>query len=132
MGEVLKCLSFPVNLQALADAEQHLTKTLGSQYFHSFGQGSFLQFLATNDSLQRILGGNIIGCTEEAFDSVNEKRKQVISCIHQLKIYSNEVRYPYSDVPLLFVLGSGTCIDEPVQSRFSWTAWLWCIREDDI
>lgn len=84
-------LTFPVSIKSLAETEQHLTKALGSQYFHSFGHGSFLQFLASNESLQKILGGSAIGCNEEGFDTVHERQNRIISCIRQLKFCSSEV-----------------------------------------
>ena len=86
--DILRNEHFPIDLAALARAEQSLVAQMSISYFGSFHHGSFLEFITKSDRLLNCLGGRYIGSSEGACAT---KRRRVLGFICQIKEIPDEV-----------------------------------------
>lgn len=83
----IKRIPYPVDLSALSSVELHTTEHFGAPTFHALGNGSFLQFLASQPKSVEALGGQCIGSSMDS-QHVLHMKETLISFISQLKTRS--------------------------------------------
>jgi hypothetical protein len=91
LSKCLRSLSFPIELCSLAEIEQQVTTSEGVQYFHLFGRGPFLQFIANTEPLLKMLGATSIGrSSDDTSVDYENQQVQILQCIKQLNDHSDE------------------------------------------
>lgn len=87
--EMLKHISFPIDLSMLAQVEQSLLNKWSVNHFTSFHHGTFLNFIEQDEQLVKCIGGRHIGGNGQSASSC--RRNRILGFISLIKDLSDRV-----------------------------------------